>query len=101
MRSGPLITGRQPAGVSKDPFDTLDEREAAVLENFKSVIEALHAKKIGRHFRKFRVIPEQPEFEVIEGDPVVSFFLPAGCFATSVISELCVLTANDGAQWHE
>ncbi|TCS40732.1 tRNA pseudouridine(13) synthase TruD [Reinekea marinisedimentorum] len=88
-------------GLSKDEFTALDDREGTVLESFQTVIEALHAKKVSRHFRKFRVIPEQPHFEVIDGDPVISFFLPAGCFATSVIAELCQLTEGDGTECHE
>ncbi|TXR54061.1 tRNA pseudouridine(13) synthase TruD [Reinekea thalattae] len=88
-------------GVSKDEFDELDQRESSVLEPWAEIITALKEKKVSRHFRKFRVFPERATLNFVDNDPVLSFFLPAGCFATTVISELCDTTANLGEHWHE
>jgi tRNA pseudouridine13 synthase len=88
-------------GVSKDSFQELEHREARILAPYQPIIDALIKKKVSRHFRKFRVFPEKPSFGVEEGDPVLSFFLPAGCFATSVISELCKVSVGNGTEWHE
>jgi len=85
---GQLSPGASLPGLSKDEFALLDEREKMILEPYSEIIEAIEDRKVSRHFRKLRVLPENAQFSVIEGDPVFSFFLPAGCFATSVIAEV-------------
>lgn len=75
-------------GDARDEFESLDQREATVLLDYANVIEALRNRRVARHFRKFRVFPEQPTFQVVDGDPVFSFFLPAGSYATAVLTEI-------------
>jgi tRNA pseudouridine13 synthase len=87
-RAGQLSPAASLIGLSKDSYPKLDKRERAFVADFSEVIEVLEAKKVMRHFRKLRVFPESSGFEVQEGDPVFSFFLPAGAFATSVLTEL-------------
>lgn len=90
-------------GLSKDRFDQLDEREHSVLNQYREVVDSLCVKKVSRHFRKLRVLPEDTDFSVIDGDPVFSFFLPAGSFATTVLSETLTSrhSRNSLADWIE
>lgn len=89
-------------GISRDSYPALELREQEILSEFSGLIGGLTRKKVSRHFRKLRVFPERPSFESVDGDPLLSFFLPAGSFATSVVAELCELnTGNQGADWHE
>ncbi len=90
-------------GESRDEFLKLDERETAQLENFADLLAALQQRRVSRHFRKLRVFPEKTSFMVVDGDPVFGFFLPAGCFATSVLAELISeLDVCSGAtDWNE
>jgi len=90
-------------GDSRDEFPLLDQRENEVLGDFNDILKVLKEKRVSRHFRKLRVIPEKPEFKIIEGDPVFSFFLPAGCFATSVLEELVDWQSFGGGavDWNE
>jgi len=75
-------------GLSKDDFPALSARERDQLAPYADLIAALEERQVARHFRKLRVFPEAAQFEVIDKDPVLSFFLPAGSFATSVLAEL-------------
>ena len=87
-RRGKISPSASLIGLSKDEYPELDKRERALVSEFADVIEALESRNVMRHFRKLRVIPENPSFDVIENDPVFGFFLPAGSFATSVLAEL-------------
>lgn len=75
-------------GESRDEFTDLEARENAVLAPHQAMLEALIAKRVARHFRKLRVFPETPNLSFDQGDPVFSFFLPAGSYATAVMTEL-------------
>jgi tRNA pseudouridine13 synthase len=98
-------------GLSKDDFPALTARESLQLAPYADLLAALEERQVARHFRKLRVFPEAAGFEVIDKDPVLSFFLPAGSFATSVLAEL--VTDHDldhdqdqgqgpgGGDWHE
>jgi len=90
-------------GLSKDDFPALTARENVQLSSYGDLIAALEERQVARHFRKLRVFPEAAGFEVIDKDPVLSFFLPAGSFATSVLAELLTdqgFGLSDGG-WHE
>jgi tRNA pseudouridine13 synthase len=86
--AGQISPSASLIGLSKDDYPELDLRERALVTEFSDVVEALESRKVMRHFRKLRVIPENPTFEVVDNDPVFGFFLPAGSFATSVLTEL-------------
>ncbi len=90
-------------GDSRDEFTALDERERQLLEPFNDVIAALKSKRVSRHFRKLRVLPEDAQMTVTDGDPVFEFFLPAGCFATSVLAELIFDPGiiSSAVEWNE
>lgn len=75
-------------GLNRESFPLLDERERSLLVNHQAVIEALEAKRVMRQFRKLRLFAEQPDLSFIDSDPVFSFFLPAGTYATTLLGEL-------------
>lgn len=81
-------------GLNRESFPLLDTRERDQLADHQEVIEALEKRKVMRQFRKLRLFPEQPELTFDEGDPVFSFFLPAGTYATTLLSELFILDPN-------
>jgi tRNA pseudouridine13 synthase len=99
--NGQISPSASLVGLSKDEYPALDERERTLLEPYSEIIAALESRKVMRHFRKLRVIPETPGFSVAEGDPVFSFFLPAGAFATTVINEVVDWQASDSGDWNE
>jgi tRNA pseudouridine13 synthase len=86
--SGQLSACASLPGSIKEVFSTLDQRESQQLEPYESWVQALEQKNVARQFRKLRLLPENAQFEIVEGDPVLQFFLPAGSFATTVLSEL-------------
>lgn len=87
-QQGVLSPAGSLIGLSKDEYTGLDERERTIVAEFADVISALEHKKVSRHFRKLRMLPENTELTDIDGDPLFSFFLPAGSFATSVLAEI-------------
>ncbi|EAR10247.1 tRNA pseudouridine(13) synthase TruD [Reinekea blandensis] len=84
-------------GLNREPYPELDQRERGELAEHQAVIDALESRKVMRQFRKLRLFVEQPELEFVEGDPVFSFFLPAGAYATTVLSELFELDTESEA----
>lgn len=90
--AGKLSACASLVGQRKQRFLALDADESAVLEPYADIVEALIAKQVIRQFRKLRVLPESPALNWMDGDPVFSFFLPAGSFATAVLRELFRLT---------
>jgi len=100
--AGQLSPSASLPGLSKDEFLSLDQRESKVLQDYSDILEALKVRKVMRHFRKLRVIPENPSFENVATDPVFSFFLPAGSFATSVLREMFFFSSTAEAKdWNE
>ncbi len=75
-------------GFNRESFEQLDPRENTQLSQHSELLNALIERKINRQFRKLRIFPENASFDVIESDPVFHFFLPAGSFATTVLTEL-------------
>ncbi|MBU2863740.1 tRNA pseudouridine(13) synthase TruD [Reinekea forsetii] len=87
-KNGEISPSASLPGESRDEFAALDAREQNTLEPFQELTSALINKRVARHFRKLRVFPESPALHFESGDPVFSFFLPAGCYATAVMTEL-------------
>lgn len=85
-------------GLNRESFAELDRRERAELNQYSDIINALETKKVMRQFRKLRLIPESPVLSFIENDPVFSFFLPAGAFATTLLSELIDMGSTSGVK---
>lgn len=87
-QAGQLSACASLPGDSKEVFEGLDLREAEILSDDLTLIDALKKRRVMRQFRKLRVFPEKATFNEVEGDPELSFFLPAGSYATSVLNEL-------------
>ena len=87
-QAGKLSPCASLPGLVKESFAELDQREALQLRPYGQWLEAIEKKGVVRQFRKLRLMPEQVKFSLLEGDPVFQFFLPAGSFATVVLSEL-------------
>lgn len=85
-------------GLNRESFPELDVRERKLLTEYSDVIDALEQKKVMRQFRKLRLFPEAPSLAFSDGDPVFSFFLPAGTFATTVLAELFDFAQQGGAE---
>lgn len=81
------VCGSMP-GRAKDDFPGFEAQENRALADYVEWQTLLEEKGLERQFRKFRLFPEQPALSFVEGDPVLTFFLPAGAFATNVLSEL-------------
>lgn len=89
-------------GKSRETFELLDKRESDVLHDHQDTIDALVSHRVDRHFRKLRLFIEKPELHFVDTDPVFSFFLPAGSFATAVMAEMFELTVQTGfSDWNE
>lgn len=101
-KSGALSPCASLIGKNKETFLVLDERERSQLTEYVDTIHALESKGVARQFRKLRVFPESASFSELDGDPVFSFFLPAGAFATTVLSELIeVQNSDEERDWNE
>lgn len=81
-------------GVSHDDFPELENREAKVLAEYQAIVSGLVDQGVKRQFRKLRTYPERSSIEFIESDVVVKFFLPAGSYATVVLSEVFDLSTG-------
>lgn len=100
--SGEISPCASLPGESRDEFTGLEAREGQVLKAHQTILDALIAKRVARHFRKLRVFPETPELSFEQGDPVYSFFLPAGSYATAVMTELFDWTLGSlSSDWNE
>lgn len=83
--TGPLL-GRGRALTLSDA----QQWEAALLEPFADIIERLEYVGLKQERRSLRLIPENlSAVKESEGQWLLSFDLPAGSFATSVLREIC------------
>jgi tRNA pseudouridine13 synthase len=64
------------------------EFEQQVLEWHSDLVQGLEDYRLKAERRAIRLLPQQLTVEQLGNDIVLSFALPAGCFATSVLREL-------------
>lgn len=76
-------------GDARDESEAFRARETEALAPYTDLVDALKARRVDRTLRKLRVFPEQATLEWEDSDPVLSFFLPAGSYATALLFE-CV-----------
>lgn len=62
--------------------------EQQVLAQHPDLINGLIDYRLKQERRSMRIIPQQLQFAIDQQDITLSFSLPAGCFATSVLREL-------------
>ncbi|MHA7881040.1 MAG: tRNA pseudouridine(13) synthase TruD [Saccharospirillum sp.] len=74
-------------GRARDGSEAFLEREQQWLAPYQDLVEALNGRRVERSLRKLRVFPEQAQLSWQGGDPVLSFFLPSGSYATAALFE--------------
>ncbi len=65
--------------------------EAAVLDSWQSWILGLSRQGLKQERRAIRLVPKEFKWHWNEAGLQLTFFLPSGCFATSVLRELAVI----------
>ncbi len=72
-------------------LDKAQKIEKSVVAGYPQITEGLEALGLRQERRSMRLVPRDLNVEVLEEQVVkLSFSLPSGCFATSVLRELCV-----------
>jgi tRNA pseudouridine13 synthase len=87
--SGPL-----PGSDGMAPAAEAAAREAGVLADEGELVDGLVARDVRAHRRALRVRPEAAAWEPVAAGIRVTFRLPAGAFATSVVREVMRVTAT-------
>lgn len=88
---GPLY-GDETAGVNE-----ISEVERAVLTEYPVFADAIHKNRLKLERRPYAIVPENLIWQITENTLTLSFSLPSGCFATSLISELMEYEVGLGA----
>lgn len=88
VRSGQLSPTASLPGRVREALGPLDEREADWLADEAFWLDGLLSRGIDRGLRKTRVYAERGQLAWQDGDPVFSFFLPAGSYATVALREV-------------
>lgn len=81
--SGPL-----PGTDGLAPADRAAALEAAVLEEEAELVSGLRQQEVRAHRRALRALPQEPAWEPVAAGIRITFRLPAGAFATSVVREV-------------
>jgi tRNA pseudouridine13 synthase len=88
---GPLY-GDETLGINE-----LSELERVVLKEYPVFADAIHKNRLKLERRPYAIVPESFTWELIDNTLQLSFLLPSGCFATSLISELMEYDIGLGA----
>lgn len=88
---GPLYGDETPGS------NELSEVERAVLAEYPVFAEAIHKNRLKLERRPYVIVPQDFTWEIANNTLVLSFILPSGCFATSLISELMEYQVGLGA----
>ena len=83
--TGPLYAS-EALGLS--PASEREQLEQQVFEQNQPLIEGLKRERLKAQRRALRVIPSELKVEISDDCAVMTFSLPSGCFATSVVREL-------------
>jgi tRNA pseudouridine13 synthase len=84
-------TGPMPGSNGTQPARCTAELEQSVLQHWPELMECLVAQRVQASRRALRVIPTGFEWDFGGGDLRVSFVLPPGAYATTVLRELLVI----------
>jgi tRNA pseudouridine13 synthase len=101
------LAGRPGSGRGVGPRRTprpegeAGEREAAATEPFQALIEALAAKGLEAARRPLRVVPRELEGRIVDDGVELSFALPPGSYATTLLRECVELTGLPAEQESE
>jgi len=83
-------TGPLPGEDGSVPSAGAAVFERAVLQNFQELTEVLNAQRVRSGRRALRLYPADLQWKFTEGDLRLSFELPAGAYATTVLREIMV-----------
>tara|TARA_R110001592_G_scaffold7190_1_gene40537 strand:- start:3625 stop:4578 length:954 start_codon:yes stop_codon:yes gene_type:complete len=89
--SGPLY-GDETPGVNE-----LAELEREILKAYPIFADAIHKNRLKLERRLYSTVPENLSWELADNILTLSFALPSGCFATSLISEFMEYKVGLGA----
>lgn len=89
--TGPLVG--QGDLLSQDDCQQL---ETTILADWQDWLQALSRQGLKQERRAIRLLPSDFNWQWFDTHLQVSFFLPAGCFATSVLRELAII--EDGSE---
>lgn len=87
-----LLTGPLWGEGGMQPEDAAALVEANVAADWVELADGLVKNGLKHARRPLSLFPESTRFEWLEHDALISFMLPAGAFATSVLRELAVIT---------
>lgn len=90
-KAGPLY------GDPQRDVDPLTENELCILNEFPVFAEAIHKNRLKLERRLYRIIPKNFSWKYDAGSLNLSFELPSGCFATSLLAECIDFEVGLGA----
>lgn len=88
-------TGPLPGAGGTQPGGEVAQMEHAVLRNWPELTELLIAQRLQASRRSLRLCPAELESDIVGGTLELSFVLPPGAYATTVLREILV---DKGAQ---
>jgi tRNA pseudouridine13 synthase len=88
VEDGPMWGRGRP--VASDP---VNQQEAEWLTPWEAWRQALEHSGLKQERRALRVIPQKLQWQWQECNLVLEFYLPPGCYATSVVRELAILVS--------
>lgn len=88
-------SGPMPGEKGTQPTADAAELEQAVLQNWQELIEVLAAQRVQASRRALRLYPAELEWDFTGSDMELSFVLPPGTYATTVLREILVPTGAE------
>ena len=88
--TGPLA-GRRESGDRYTTSGEAADIEEMVLTQFPDLLAGLESRGVVAARRSLRFRPGQLQWQWQDGDLLLQFFLSRGCYATSLLRELCVI----------
>lgn len=89
---GPLYGDETPG------LNELSDSECEVLKAYPVFADAIHKNRLSLERRPYFIVPEKLSWELKNNVLSLSFLLPTGCFATSLISEFIEYKVGLGAE---
>lgn len=84
-------TGPLPGESGSLPTGKVADFEQAVLQDFQQLIDVLKAQRVQSSRRALRLYPADLQWKFADGELKLSFVLPAGAYATTVLREIMVV----------
>lgn len=94
-------TGPMPGEKGTQPGGLALELERAVLANWPQLTEVLQAQRVEAERRSLRLYPAQLDWSFEGDDLTLSFVLPPGSYATTVLREILIAHDAAGSREHQ